>query len=101
MRRSLDVRTICSGLVSRMPSERIPKAGEVKERVVDEDQMFMTNQQAAKLPEPRIGSFYDPSTLVSTESATVLIAPPLVVFSVRRIKSMARFLNRSRSGSES
>jgi hypothetical protein len=46
--------------------------------------MLMTNQQAAKLSEPRIGSFYDPSTLVSTEFPAVLIAPPLVVLSVRR-----------------
>jgi len=45
--------------------------------------MLMTNQQAAKLSERRIGSFYDPSTLVAAEFAAVLISPPLVVLSVR------------------
>jgi len=59
--------------------------------------MLMTNQQAAKLSEPRIGSFYDPSTLVSTKFAAVPQRRRLLFIRCGAIKSMPRFLNRSRS----
>src|ERR1035437_8792693 len=65
-----------------MSPERDPEAGEVKEGVVDGDQMLITNQQAAKLSESRIGSFYDPPTLVAAEFAPIFIAPSLVVLPV-------------------
>jgi hypothetical protein len=49
-----------------MPSERNPEACQVKEGVVDGEQMFVANQQAAELSEPGIGSFHDPSTFAAT-----------------------------------
>jgi len=45
--------------------------------------MLMTNQKAAKLSKPRIGSFHDPSALVTAQFAPILIAPQFVVLSVR------------------
>jgi hypothetical protein len=70
--------------VSKMPPERDPEAGQVKEGVVDGEQMFMTNQQAAKLSEPRIGSLHYPPAFVAAEFAAVFIAPSLVVLPVGR-----------------
>jgi len=58
-----------------MPPECDPEAGEVKEGVVNGEQMLVTNQQSAKLPEPCIGSFHDPSALVAAELAAIFIAP--------------------------
>jgi hypothetical protein len=46
--------------------------------------MLMTNQQAAKLSEPCVGSFNNPSALVAAEFAPIFITPPLVVFPIRR-----------------
>jgi len=46
--------------------------------------MLVTNQQSAELPEPRIGSFHDPSALVAAELAAIFIAPQFVVLPVRR-----------------
>ena len=66
-----------------MPPERDPEAGEVKEGVVDGDQVLMTNRKSAKLSEPRIGPFNDPPTLVAAEFAPIFIAPSLVVLPVR------------------
>jgi len=57
--------------VSKMPPECDPEAGEVKEGVVNGEQMLVTNQQSAKLPEPCIGSFHDPSALVAAELAAI------------------------------
>ena len=71
-------------LVSKMPPERYPEAREVKEGVVNGEQMFVTDQQSAELPEPRIGSLYDPSALIATELAAIFIAPQFVVLPVRR-----------------
>jgi hypothetical protein len=70
--------------VSKMSPEGDPEAGEVKEGVVDGEKMLMTNQQAAKLSEPRIGSFQDPSAFISAELSAIFIAPSLVVLPVRR-----------------
>jgi len=67
-----------------MPPERYPEAREVKEGVVNGEQMLVTNQQSAELPEPRIGSFHDPSALIATELAAIFIAPQFVVLPVRR-----------------
>jgi len=71
-------------LVSKMPPERYPEAREVKEGVVNGEQMFVTNQQSAELPEPCIGSFHDPSALIAAELAAIFIAPQFVVLPVRR-----------------
>jgi len=68
--------------VSKMPPECDPEAGEVNEGVVNGEQMLVTNQQSAKLPEPCIGSFHDPSALVAAELAAIFIAPKFVVLSI-------------------
>ncbi len=44
--------------------------------------MLMTNQQTTELTEPCVGSFHDPSTFVTTQLATVFVAPPLVALSI-------------------
>ena len=44
--------------------------------------MFMTNQQPAKLPEPRVGSFYDPATPVAAEFAAIFVPPLAVVLAI-------------------
>jgi hypothetical protein len=67
-----------------MPPECYPEAGEVKEGVVDGEQMLVTNQQSAELPEPCIGSFHDPSALITTDLAAIFIASQFVVLPVRR-----------------
>lgn len=41
--------------------------------------MLLTNQQAAELTEPSIGSLHDPSAFVASYLAPVFIPPPLVV----------------------
>jgi hypothetical protein len=46
--------------------------------------MLMTNQQAAELTEPGIGSLHDPSAFVASHLAPVFITPPLVVPPVGR-----------------
>jgi hypothetical protein len=71
-------------LVSKMPPERYPEAGKVKEGVVNGEQMFVTNQQSAELPEPRIGSLHDPSSLVAAKLSAIFVAPHFVVLPVRR-----------------
>jgi hypothetical protein len=45
--------------------------------------MFMTNQQSPELPQPRIGSFYDPAPLVAAEFASIFVPPFLVVLAIR------------------
>src|SRR5205085_920213 len=45
--------------------------------------MFMTDQQSAKLPEPGVGSFYDPAALVAAEFASIFIPSFLVVLAIR------------------
>jgi hypothetical protein len=67
-----------------MPPECDPEAGEVKEGVLNGEQMLVTNQQSAELPEPRIGPFHDPSALVAAELAAIFIASQFVVLPVRR-----------------
>src|SRR5208283_2739906 len=67
-----------------MPPECNPEAGKVKEGVVNGEQMLVTNQQSAKLPEPCIGSFHNPSALVAAELAAIFIAPQFVVLPIRR-----------------
>src|SRR5579863_282531 len=66
-----------------MPPECYPEAREVKEGVVNGEQMLVTNQQPAELPEPCIGSFHDPSALIATEFAAIFVAPQFVVLPVR------------------
>ena len=70
--------------VSKIPPERNPEAGEVEEGAVGGEQMLMTNQQAAKLSEPRVGSLHDPAALVAPQFASIFVAPLLVVLPVRR-----------------
>src|SRR5271169_3996136 len=70
--------------VSKIPPERNQEASEVKESAVGGKQMLMTNQQAAELSEPGMGSFHDPAALVAPQFAFIFIAPLLVVGPVRR-----------------
>src|SRR5215831_10445491 len=44
--------------------------------------MFMTNQQATKLSQPRVGPLHDPATLVTPQFAPVLIPSPFVVLAI-------------------
>ena len=41
--------------------------------------MLMTNQQAAELTEPSVGSLHDPATLIAPQFASIFITPFLVV----------------------
>src|SRR5215471_4608316 len=43
----------------------------------------MTNQQSAKLPQPSIGSFYDPASFVAAEFASIFVPSFLVVLAIR------------------
>src|ERR1035437_3424051 len=45
--------------------------------------MLMTNQQAAKLAEPGVGSFHDPAALIASQFAPIFVAPLLIVLPVR------------------
>jgi hypothetical protein len=45
--------------------------------------MFMADQQAAELTEPGIGPLYDPSPLVASHFASVVVELPPVVLSIR------------------
>ena len=53
--------------------------------------MLMTNQQAAKLTEPCVGSFHDPSPPIATEFTSVLVSSFLVVAPVGRNQFNASF----------
>ena len=46
--------------------------------------MLMTDQQAAKLTEPRIGSLYNPAALITPQFAPIFVTPPLIVLPVGR-----------------
>jgi len=52
----------------------------------------MTNQEAAKLSEPGIGSLHDPSALVAAELAAIFIAPQFVVLPIGRNQFDTSFL---------
>ncbi len=54
--------------------------------------MLMTNQKAAELTEPGIGSFHDPAPFVAPHLAPVVLALPLVVFPVVRDQLDGSFL---------
>ena len=54
--------------------------------------MLVKNQQSAKLPEPCIGSFHNPSALVAAELAAIFIAPQFVVLPIRRNQFEPSFL---------
>src|SRR5271165_1274380 len=54
--------------------------------------MLMTNQQAAKLAEPGVGSFHDPAALITPQFAPILVAPFLIVLPVRRDQFSASLL---------
>jgi len=69
--------------VSRIPPHRDPEAGEVEEGVVGGEQMLMTNQQAAELAEPGVGSLHDPSPLIAAKFAAVFVSPFPVVAAIR------------------
>jgi hypothetical protein len=75
-----------------MPPECDPEAREVKEGVVNREQMLVTNQQSAKLPEPCIGSFHNPSAFVAAELAAIFIAPQFVVLPIGRNQFDTSFL---------
>src|ERR1035441_3559833 len=44
--------------------------------------MFMTNQQSAKLAEPSVGSFHDPTALVAAGLASIFVPSFLVVLAI-------------------
>jgi len=52
----------------------------------------MTNQQSAKLSQPRIGSLHDPATLVAAQFATIFILSSRTILSVRCNQLDAPFL---------
>jgi hypothetical protein len=52
----------------------------------------MTDKQPAELPEPCVGAFDDPTSLVASEFSTVLVLFPLVVLPVRNDKFDASLL---------
>jgi len=52
----------------------------------------MANQQTSKLPQPCIGSLYDPAPLVPSQFTSVLVAPLLVVLAVRHNQFNAALL---------
>jgi hypothetical protein len=54
--------------------------------------MLMTNQQSTELAQPGIGSFHDPAAFVAPHLASVFIAPPLIVLTVRRDQFDGSFL---------
>jgi hypothetical protein len=54
--------------------------------------MLMTNQQAAKLAEPGVGSFHDPAALITSQFAPIFVAPLLIVLPVRRDQFHASLL---------
>ena len=70
-------------LDSTTPAQGNPEAGEVEEGAVGGEQMFMANQQPAELTEPRVGAFDDPAAFVSSQLASVLVAPELAVLAIR------------------
>jgi hypothetical protein len=67
-----------------MPPQDDPEAGQGEEGVVNGEQMLMTNQESAKLPEPCMGSLHNPSAFVAAEFAAIFIAPSFVVLPLRR-----------------
>ena len=58
--------------------------------------MLMANQQAEELAELGIGTFHDPSPLVSPHFVPIVVALPLVVLSIRRDQFDGRFFGSSR-----
>ena len=54
--------------------------------------MLMTNQQAAKLSQPGIGSFNNPAALITAKFASIFVSPCLVVVPVRHDQLYAAFL---------
>ena len=59
-------------------------ACEIEEGAVGGEEMFMTDEQSAELSKPCVGSFDDPSALVTSQFPTVLIASHLIVLAVGR-----------------
>ena len=53
--------------------------------------MLMTDQQAAELTEPGIGPLDDPATFVTSEFATIFVAPLFVIAAVRNDQIYAAF----------
>src|SRR5215469_1960212 len=45
--------------------------------------MVMANQQTSELPEPCIGSLYDPTTFVAPQFAAIVVSPFLIVVPIR------------------
>jgi hypothetical protein len=75
-----------------MSPERDPEASKAKEGIVDEEQMLVTNQQAAKLTEPDVSSLHNPSPLVAAELASIFVARSFAVCPVRRNQFNASLL---------
>ena len=62
--------------------ERNPEAGEIEEGAIGGEQMLVTNQQAAELAEPGIGSLHNPATRVPPQFASIFVAPFPIVLSI-------------------
>ena len=56
----------------------------MEEGTVDGKEMFVTDQQAAELTEPGVGSFDDPAALISSEFSSVFVAPMFAIVAIRR-----------------
>lgn len=74
-----------------MTPEGNPAAGEVKEGVVDGEQVLMTHQQSAELSQPGMDMLHDSSALVASEFASILVTLLLVVL---RYANPSRFMTR-------
>jgi hypothetical protein len=62
----------------------------------------MSNEKSAELTKPGVGALYDPASLGAPEFASILRgAGSLLFLRYGAMRSMPRFLSRSRSGSES
>jgi len=46
--------------------------------------MLMTNQQAAELAEPGVGSLHDPAAFIAPQFASILVSPAPVASPIRR-----------------
>lgn|GEM_PF-5051166 len=65
------------------------------------EEMVVTNENAAELTKPGVGTFDLPASFVAPQFASMLVLTHLVVLPIGSISSMPRRFHRSRSGSES
>lgn len=58
-----------------------PEASDLQEGVVGGEKMLKAYKQSAELTEPGVGALHDPTAFIAPHFASVVIAPPLIVFS--------------------